>query len=48
MAELLRDLEGTEQALCTGRDNLITLAAVEAAYISAKEHRSVLLSEILS
>ena len=48
MAELLRDLEGTEQAKCTGRDNLTTLAIVEAAYISAKEHRSVLLSEILS
>jgi predicted dehydrogenase len=46
MAELLRDLEGTEPATCTGRDNLLTLAVVEAAYRSAREHRAVTLSEI--
>jgi predicted dehydrogenase len=46
MAELLRDLEGTEPATCTGRDNLVTLAVVEAAYRSAREHRAVSLSDI--
>jgi predicted dehydrogenase len=46
MAELLRDLEGTEPATCTGRDNLVTMAAVEAAYRSAREHRAICLSEI--
>ena len=46
LAELLRDLEGTEPATCTGRDNLVTLAVVEAAYRSAREHRAVCLSEI--
>jgi len=46
MAELLRDLEGTEPAVCTGRDNLVTLAVVEAAYRSAREHRAVGLAEI--
>ncbi len=46
MAELLRDLEGSEHAICTGRDNLVTLAVVEAAYRSAREHRAVCLSEI--
>lgn len=48
MAELLRDLEGTEPASCTGRDNLVTLAVVEAAYRSAHEHRAVSLTEIVS
>jgi predicted dehydrogenase len=41
LAELLRDLEGTEPAACTGRDHLATLAVVEAAYRSAREHRAV-------
>jgi len=46
LAELLRDLEGTAPATCTGRDNLVTLAVVEAAYRSASEGRAVNLSEI--
>jgi predicted dehydrogenase len=46
MAELLRDLEGTEPATCTGRDNLVTMAVVEAAYRSAREHRAVEVREI--
>ncbi|MFM8893585.1 MAG: Gfo/Idh/MocA family protein, partial [Planctomycetia bacterium] len=46
MAELLRDLEGTEQATCTGRDNLVTMAVVEAAYRSARDHRAVDVREI--
>lgn len=46
LAELLRDLEGTAPATCTGADNLRTLAVVEAAYRSAREHRAVALGEI--
>ncbi len=46
LTELLRDLEGSEPARCTGHDNLLTLAVVEAAYQSAREHRAVSLAEI--
>lgn len=46
MAELLRALEGTEPAACTGRDNLQTMAAVEAAVRSVAEHRAVSITEI--
>jgi predicted dehydrogenase len=46
MAELLRDLEGTEPATCTGADNLLTMALVDAAYRSAREHRAVEPGEI--
>jgi predicted dehydrogenase len=31
-----------------GRDNLKTMALVEAAYLSAKTHRAVALDEILA
>ena len=48
MAELLRDLEGTEAAACTGEDNLLTMALVDAAYRSAEEHRAVDPAEILA
>lgn len=48
MAELLRDLEGTERATCSGADNLLTMALVDAAYRSAKEHRAVEPGEILA
>ena len=41
MAELLRDIEGTAPATATGEDNLFTMAVVEAAYLSAREHRAV-------
>lgn len=47
MAELLRDLEGTEPAVCTGADNLFTMALVDAAYRSAREHRAVDPREII-
>lgn len=47
MAELLRDLEGTAPARATGRDNLMTLALVDAAYRSADEHRAVDPREII-
>ncbi len=48
MAELLRDLEGTAPATCTGEDNLLTMALVDAAYRSAEEHRAVDPAEILA
>jgi predicted dehydrogenase len=48
MAELLRDLEGTEPARATGEDNLLTMALVDAAYRSAAEHRAVDPAEILA
>jgi len=47
MAELLRDLEGTASARATGRDNLMTMALVDAAYRSAAEHRAVDPREII-
>lgn len=48
MAELLRDLEGTQPATCTGEDNLLTMALVDAAYRSAEEHRAVDPAEVLA
>jgi predicted dehydrogenase len=48
MAELLRDLEGTAPATATGADNLLTMALVDAAYLSAREHRAVTVDEIIS
>jgi len=47
MAELLRDLEGAAPATATGADNLLTMAVVDAAYRSAREHRAVEVSEII-
>jgi len=47
MAELLRDLEGTAPATATGDDNLLTMALVDAAYRSAREHRAVEIAEIV-
>jgi predicted dehydrogenase len=47
MAQLLCALEeGTEPEI-GGRDNLNTMALVDAAYLSAKEHRAVAPSELL-
>jgi len=47
MAQLLIALEtGTEPAL-SGRDNLKTMALVDAAYLSARSHRAVAVSEIM-
>ena len=39
-------LETGEQPAIDGRDNLDTMALVEAAYLSAEEHRAVSLKEI--
>jgi predicted dehydrogenase len=47
MAELLCALEDNAQPSLCGRDNLRTMALVEACYRSAREHRAVELTEIV-
>ncbi|MEZ6045600.1 MAG: Gfo/Idh/MocA family oxidoreductase [Planctomycetaceae bacterium] len=47
MAELLRAMVTGEKSALNGRDNLATMALVEAAYLSAAEHRAVDLDEIM-
>jgi predicted dehydrogenase len=46
MAQLLRALEQGSEPEIGGRDNLKTMALVDAAYLSLKEHRAVELAEI--
>lgn len=46
MAQLLIALETDEPPAINGRDNLDTMALVEAAYLSAEEHRAISLNEI--
>ncbi len=46
MCELLVSLETSQSANLNGRDNLKTMALVEACYLSAEEHRAVELTEI--
>jgi predicted dehydrogenase len=46
MAELLSALEEHRQPSLAGRDNLETMALVEACYVSAREHRAVRPAEI--
>jgi len=48
MSELLAALDGGPGPSSDGRDNLGTLALIEAAQLSAREHRAVELSEILT
>ena len=48
MAELLCALEKGVEPEISGRDNLNTMALVDACYLSAAEHRSVTLEEIKS
>jgi predicted dehydrogenase len=48
MAQLLIALETGEPPVIDGRDNLNTMALVEAAYLSAEEHRAVSLGEVKS
>ncbi|MGC4073160.1 MAG: Gfo/Idh/MocA family oxidoreductase [Nibricoccus sp.] len=48
MGQLLIALETKREPAISGRDNLKTMALVEAAYLSAEQHRAVALSEILS
>ncbi len=47
MADLLCALEEKRQPTISGKDNLKTMALVDAAYRSAKEHRAVGLREVL-
>ena len=47
MAQLLRAVESDSDPEINGEDNLHTLAAVEACYLSIKEERTVYLEEIL-
>ena len=48
MAQLLVALERGEEPEISGKDNLKTMALVDACYLSAKEHRAVPLKEITS
>ncbi|HEX7291250.1 MAG TPA: Gfo/Idh/MocA family oxidoreductase [Conexibacter sp.] len=48
MAQLLRAVEGGGEPEISGRDNLKTMALIEAAYRSAAERRTVELQEILA
>jgi predicted dehydrogenase len=48
MAELLGALEDGREPSISGRDNLGTMALVDACYLSAKEHRAVGFSEIMN
>ncbi|MEC9008126.1 MAG: Gfo/Idh/MocA family oxidoreductase [Planctomycetota bacterium] len=45
MADLLVAIERGDRPSLDGRDNLKTMALVEACYLSVQEHRAVLLSE---
>jgi hypothetical protein len=46
MAQLLIALETNSEPAISGRDNLHTMALVDAAYRSASEHRAVAMKEI--
>lgn len=46
MAQLLVALEEDAEPEISGRDNLMTMALVDACYLSAKEHRAVELREV--
>ena len=46
MAQLLCALEDNTEPEVSGRDNLRTMALVDAAYRSAQEHRAVSIDEI--
>lgn len=48
MCELLCALETGSQPSLSGRDNLHTMALVDACYLSAREHRAVELAETLN
>ncbi len=48
MADLLTALECGSPPQCNGRDNLLTMALVDAAYLSAAEQRAVSPNEIVT
>jgi predicted dehydrogenase len=47
MAQLLVAIEQNSEPEISGRDNLKTMALVEACYHSYKEHRAIEIDEIL-
>jgi predicted dehydrogenase len=47
MADLLVALERNQAPMLDGRDNLKTMALVDACYLSSREHRAVALNEII-
>ncbi|HXE54905.1 MAG TPA: Gfo/Idh/MocA family oxidoreductase [Tepidisphaeraceae bacterium] len=47
MADLMIAMEDHRQPAISGEDNLHTMALVDACYTSAREHRAVLLNEII-
>jgi predicted dehydrogenase len=46
MAQLMCAVEENREPEISGRDNLKTMALVDACYLSAREHRAVSLAEI--
>ena len=46
MADLMTAIETDTQPMCNGRDNLWTMALIDAAYQSAAQHRAVDPAEI--
>ena len=48
MAQLLCAMEDNTEPEISGRDNLKTMALVDACYVSAREHRAVTLDEIMA
>jgi hypothetical protein len=48
MADLLRSLETGRPPMLSGRDNLHTMALVDACYVSAREHRAVEITECMT
>jgi predicted dehydrogenase len=47
MAQLLCAIEDEEEPAISGRDNLRTMALVDAAYRSAREHRAIAIDEVI-
>lgn len=47
MSDLLTAIESGSEHPCNGRDNLWTMALVDAAYLSASQHRAVAPAEIV-
>lgn len=47
MADLMLAVEENRPPLCSGRENLETMALVDAAYLSAAQHRAVDVQEII-
>jgi predicted dehydrogenase len=48
MADLLIAIEQRTEPMLSGRDNLRTMALVDAGYLSAQEHRAVSIDEIIA